>query len=207
MAHVAKYTRGSVGGLTSHFERRQKENGEYYEFNNQDIDVSRTHLNYNLAENRDQREFIKNRLSEVKCLNREDVKVMCSWVVTAPKDLPVSDEQQFFQESYNFLKNRYGQENVISAFVHKDEITPHMHFAFIPVVMDKRKGIEKVSAKECINKKELQTFHKDFDNHMIKVFGRDIGVLNEATKEGNKSVKELKQQSAKERLEQNTANC
>ena len=202
MAHVAKYTKGSIGGLTSHFERRKNENGEYFKFKNQDIDFTKTNLNYNLAENIDQREFIKKRLSEVKCLNREDVKVMCSWVVTKPKDVIETEQRKFFEESYNFLKNRYGEKNVISSYVHLDEVTPHLHFVFIPVVNDKKKNIEKVSAKECINKRDLQTFHKDFDNHMTRVFSRDIGILNEATKEGNKSIEELKRKSAVEKIEE-----
>ena len=92
---------------------------------------------------------------------------------------------------------RYGGEkNVISSYVHMDEITPHMHFAFVPVVADRRKGHEKVSAKECVTKKDLQTFHLDLERHMEQVFGREIGILNEATKDGNRTVAELKRESA-----------
>lgn len=69
---------------------------------------------------------------------------------------------------------------------------PHLHFAFVPVTEDKRRGGYKVSAKEVISRKELQTFHQDLDKRMTEVFGRDIGVLNEATKGGNKEVVELK---------------
>jgi len=77
-----------------------------------------------------------------------------------------------------------------------DEITPHMHFAFVPVVADRRKGNEKVSAKECVTKKDLQTFHPDLERHMEQVFGREIGILNDATKSGNRTVAELKRESA-----------
>jgi hypothetical protein len=82
-----------------------------------------------------------------------------------------------------------------------DETTPHVHFAFVPVVRDKKKDILKVSAKEAIDKWELQRFHKDLSNHMEGVFGRDIGILNEATKEGNRSTEELKRGTAIEELE------
>ena len=40
------------------------------------------------------------------------------------------------------------KENVISAYVHFDEVTPHMHYAFVPVVEDKKKGGYKLSAKK-----------------------------------------------------------
>ena len=122
---------------------------------------------------------------------------MCSWVVTLPgKIKSPGDQEKFFKESYNFLEKKYGKENVISSFVHLDEVTPHMHFAFIPVVYDKKKEEYKVSAKECITKNDLKKFHPEFDKYMENVFGRDIGILNEKTKEGNRSIKELKQETA-----------
>ena len=70
------------------------------------------------------------------------------------------------------------KENVISAYVHFDEVTPHMHYTFVPVVEDKKKGGYKLSAKEAITREELRTFHKDLSNHMERVFGRDVGILN-----------------------------
>ena len=89
---------------------------------------------------------------------------------------------------------------MVSAYVHMDEVTPHMHFAFVPVVEDKKRGGYKLSAKEAVTREDLRTFHKDLSDHMERVFGRDIGILNEATKEGNKSIEELKRQTATERL-------
>ncbi len=197
MAHLMKSTRGATGGLTRHFERYKNEQGEYLKFGNQEIDIEKTHLNYNLAEEKNQLEFIKNRTNEVRCLNRKDVNVMASWVVTLPEKIKTDEDQKlFFEESYKFLENEYGKENVISSYVHLDETTPHMHFAFVPVVTDKKRGDLKVSAKELITRKHLQDFHPRLDEHMEKVFGRSIDILNEATKEGNKSIKELKEGTA-----------
>jgi len=219
MANVQKYTKAQIGGLTRHYERSKKENGEYQQFGNQEIDISKSHLNYNLAPERDggQLTFINNRTSEVKCQNRSDVNVMCSWVITAPAGLASDIEygaddkprlsfdgnedelKLFFQESYKFLNQRYangGDKNVISAYVHMDEVTPHLHYAFVPVVHDERKNIDKVSAKIAIDRLDLQTFHQDLEQHMTKIFGRELGLLNNATKEGNKDVLQLKRESA-----------
>lgn len=202
LAHLKKFDRNATGHLAAHFERKQNIDGNYVKFGNQNIDLNKTHLNYNLAPNRsDQIEFIKNRCNEVKCLNRKDVKVMCSWVITKPQGIKESEEELFFKESYRFLENRYGKENVISSYVHKDEITPHMHFAFVPVVYDKKKEIYKVSAKEKITRNDLKTFHKDLEKHLEKTFDREIGILNEATREGNKSINELKRLSATSEVE------
>ena len=220
MAHVAKYTKAQVGGMTRHYERAKKDNGEYQLFANQEIDTSKSHLNYNLAPERDggQLGFIRERCSAVKCHKRDDVKVMCSWVVTAPKGLEEYEYDRFFRLVYDFLNDRYGEDrhnkgvseangnssehsqvkdkNVISAYVHMDETTPHMHYAFVPVTVDKKKGHEKVSAKEVLTRQDLQTFHQDLENYLVPYFGREVGILNGATAGGNKTVDELKKAAA-----------
>ena len=201
MAHYMKHPKTALGHLGKHYERGKDESSEYVKFGNPEIDPHRTHLNYNLAPQHNHMEFIKQRLSEVYCLNRKDVNVMCSWVVTAPKDLDPKQQDEFFKESYKFLENRYGKENVISSYVHLDETTPHMHFAFIPVVYDEKKDRYKVSAKERVNKFELKSFHNDYQEHLDRANVR-CNVLNEATREGNKSIDELKRQSATERLQE-----
>jgi hypothetical protein len=75
-----------------------------------------------------------------------------------------------------------------------------MHFAFVPVVTDKRKGIQKVCAKELLTRAEFQKFHGDLDTYLTSVFGRSTGVLNGATKEGNRSIGELKRGTAVKEL-------
>lgn len=51
--------------------------------------------------------------------------------------------KNFFNDSYNFLENLVGKDNVVYAQVHYDEDTPHLHFYFMPVVNEvKRKVFE-----------------------------------------------------------------
>jgi hypothetical protein len=204
MANLQKYTKNATGHLTKHYERGNDENGELTKFGNQNIDINQSFLNYNLAPGRDdltQIEYIKKRTSEVKCLKRKDVNVMCTWIVTIPKSLTSEDNKKFFDVAYNFLENRYGgKKNVISAYVHLDETTPHMHFAFVPIAKDKKKGHLKVSAKEVTTRKDLQTFHNDLSEEMEKHFGRDIGIQNGSTRNGNKAIQELKRENALETL-------
>lgn len=199
MAHFAKYTKVQAGHLGEHYERHQKENGEYVKFGNEDIDTSQTHLNYNLAPELNQTHLEKIDAiissNNYKIQNRKNVNVMCSCVITLPKELLKESsefQREFFQKSYDFMSDRYGKENVISAFVHNDETTPHMHFAFVPVVKDKKKDIYKISAKELLNKQELKIFHTDLKKYLDRELGRDIKILNNATKEGNKTILELK---------------
>lgn len=206
MAHVIKYTKSAVGHMFNHYGRNQNDTANR---SNENINPDKTALNYNLAaedQPMQQLDFLQQRLSEIKVHNRKDVNVMADWVITLPWSIDnPEDEKKFFRETYKFLNDRYGKENVISAYVHRDEVTPHMHYSFVPVTADKKKGGYKLSAKEVISKRDLQSFHENFSDYMQHVFGRDIGVLNGATKEGNRSIQELKRESAMERLHRVTS--
>jgi|SRR5699024_5527131 len=181
MAHVQKFTRGSVGGLSNHIERKTENHS------NKDIDKERTHENYDLCEKEgDMLSRYQERLDEVHCLNRADVNVMADWIVTLPEELkeaPESSQKRFFEETYDFLEERYGKENVLTGVVHNDETTPHMHFAFIPVTYDEKREREKVSAKEVLNRNELKSFHQDLDKHLKERIPQiyQKGVLNNKT--------------------------
>ena len=187
MANYAKYTRGAMGHMLKHYERAKDADGQYLKFGNQDIDTKRTEQNYNLAPQHNQLDFIHERLSEVYCMNRKDVNVMCSWVVTAPEDLKPEQEKEFFQESYRFLEAKYGRENVVSSYVHKDEVTPHMHFCFMPVVSDRKRGGFKISAKECVKRTDLEQFHEKLQCHLEEK-GLSCSIIIEASKDGNKAI-------------------
>lgn len=202
MARLEKYTRGALGHMTKHYERAKDENGDYIKFGNTSIDINRTPLNYNLAPEQNQYKFIKERCEELKCLNRKDVNVMCDWVVTKPKDLPEEYQAEFFRKTYDFLKNRYGENNVVSAYVHMDEVTPHIHFSYVPVVYDKEKAKYKISAKECNNRLDLKTFHQDLDKYLEQSMGFKVNVLNEATRDGNKEVAELKKETLAKQVQE-----
>lgn len=196
MAHVAKYNKSAVGRMFAHYGRENRM------YSNECIDPERTHFNYNLVDHgMSQIDFLHQRLSEVKVQNRKDVNVMCDWIITAPKDLPTEDLQNFFVFSLQFLSQRYGKENVISAHVHMDETTPHMHFAFVPVTEDKKKGGYKVSAKEVLNRNDLQSLHGDLQCYLKNALGYQVNVLNGATEGKNKKIQELKAKSAEERAE------
>lgn len=181
MAHVQKFSKSAVAGLSSHIERKTLNHS------NEDIDTDKSHLNYDLCEKEgNMNERLSDRLEDVHCLNRADVKVMADWVLTLPqnlKELPEESQKQFFEQSYEFLSDRYGKENVLSAMVHNDETTPHMHFSFVPVTFDEKKQHNKVSAKEVLTRQDLKTFHQDLDKHLKEKIPEIYqgGVLNDKT--------------------------
>ena len=198
MAHVAKYTRGAIQGLSNHLDRKTENHS------NKDIDVSKSHLNYDLNQNQgDTISRLNERLEQVYCMNRKDVKAVADWIVTLPKELedrPADDQRQFFEATKRFLDKQYGEENNISANVHMDETTPHMHYAFIPVVYDEKKQREKVSAKLVLTRNHLQKFHEQLDQYLQAEIPQiyERGVVNGQTV-GVETVQELKQLKMQEK--------
>ncbi|MCT4383242.1 mobilization protein [Leuconostoc suionicum] len=180
MAHLKKNTRGSVPGLAVHFERQTDHH------TNKEIDVSKSYLNQDLmADGSDMLSRFNERLNDVYCMKRDDVKALATWIVTLPEELaeaPYEQQSAFFEATTNFLNERYGQENAVAAVVHYDETTLHLHYAFVPVVFDDKKSRDKVSAKEVLTRQDLQTFHEDLDQHLKKVLPfYEQGVLNNKT--------------------------
>ncbi|MDR1094691.1 MAG: plasmid recombination protein [Clostridiales bacterium] len=73
MAHLQKFTKADYPKLLMHYERAKYENGEYHKYKNQDIDLSRTHQNYNIADFQTlpQSEFMDKRLKQHPELQNE----------------------------------------------------------------------------------------------------------------------------------------
>ncbi len=187
-----KFTRNQSGNILVHCDRSDPNRT----YKNQEIDHSKTYLNYNLApehKGMTDYEFMKKRCEEFKVLKRKDVNWLVSWVITMPADY-TGNKALFFREAYNFMENRYGKDNVVSAYVHLDETSPHMHFCFVPVIFDKKKHEYKVNAKQCINKVELKQIHPEMQEYLEKKLQTKVNILNGATAEGNKTIDQLKKE-------------
>ena len=177
---VAKFNSSAVRGIQIHDEREKDKS-----HSNPDIDFSKTEENYSLKErpNKTYNQVIKERIDnlDLKKAVRKDAVVMCSFVVTSDKDffnnISLEQEKAYFQKAYNFVKEKYGEQNIISAEVHKDETTPHLHINFIPVTQDNR-----LSAKSLFDKKSLKQLQDDFYSQVSREFGLDRGGVEEHQK-------------------------
>lgn len=199
MAHLKHYHRSGVKDILEHNKRENN-------YSNQDIDPNRSKYNYSLSGHENDLEYYKQRLSEVHCLNRANVNTLSSWVVTLPKGVKKEDQKKFFQETVDFLKNRYGAENCVCADVHFDETTPHLHYCFVPVVWDEKKQREKVDRKSIFTIKELKTFHNDLQKHIEQRLGYDPKVVTgEMQTRKNISIGKLKERTEEMYLVQQDA--
>ena len=104
---------------------------------------------------------IKHRIQTAGCRVRKDsVKFVDTLVTVSPEFAKAHEAEmpEYFRRAFDFLKERVGEENIISAVVHMDEKTPHMHLCFVPLTRDKR-----LSAKEILgNKKSMIRWQDDF---------------------------------------------
>ncbi|WP_139377024.1 MobV family relaxase [Halobacillus hunanensis] len=138
---------------------------------NPDIDQTKSHLNVDLVneEKIDYNKRVKEIIESQKITDRKtrkDAVLVNELMITSDREffdrLPEEDHQRFFEKSYEWLAERYGQQNVAYAVVHNDEKTPHMHMGVVPM----RDG--KLQGKNVFNRKELQALQDDFPQYLKK---------------------------------------
>ena len=160
----AKYKGPEIGHIESHNERTKEKYAS-----NPDVDTSRSHLNFHLATpERKYRAEAEKQIAEAGCRTRSDsVRVVEALVTASPeffKGKKKSEVKAYFTEALDFIQKHQSKDTIISAVVHMDEKTPHMHLCFVPLTEDKR-----LSAKEIVgNKKKLTWWQDEFWKHMVK---------------------------------------
>lgn len=164
ICHVQKFKANDVKGTQIHNQRESKNS------KNKDINEERTILNYDLHNekhinyNRKVKAIIKDGYSVNKEI-RKDAVVMTSTLITSDneyfKELPLEDQEKFFKQTYEFLKEKFGEKNIVAATVHLDETTPHMHLCSVPLTEDGR-----LSAKILFNRKSLLQLQSELPKYL-----------------------------------------
>ena len=162
----AKYKGPEIGHIESHNERTKEKYAS-----NPDVDTSRSHLNFHLVTpQRKYRAEAEKQIAEAGCRTRSDsVRVVEVLVTASPeffKGKKKSEIRAYFSEALDFIRQNQKPETMISAVVHMDEKTPHMHLSFVPLTEDGR-----LSAKEIVgNKKKLTWWQDELWKHMVKKY-------------------------------------
>lgn len=195
-----KLTRAQAMGAYKHNERKTKNHS------NKNIDSSKTELNYYLRKN--ELSYIKefDRIKEkydLKGQIRSNSNIMCEMVFTSDQKffdkIGYEESKRYFEESYKFIceyKN-LGEQNIISAVVHMDEDTPHMHLLFIPVIHTTDKQGNKIDKVCCRDFWKGKNSYRDLQNSYFKHisekgFKLERGELVEVTNREHYSVQEYK---------------
>lgn len=160
-----KYTRSSLIGIYRHNERKNTS------YTNKNINHQNTYKNY--AIKKCDTNYLK-KFDQIRQENnlkgwiKKNSNVVCEYIITSDSEyfnsIGEEETQRFFKTAFNFVKSykNLGEKYIISANVHLDEETPHLHLIFIPVVhsFDKKSG--KVTDKICCS-----DFWKGRDSYKI----------------------------------------
>ena len=159
-----------IGQLSYIYRHNERKNTNY---SNKDIKKENGINNYSLKNINTSYQKAFNTIKEKYNLKGQIKKVsnvMCELIITSDKDfferIGEEETKRYFQMAYNFVANynNLGEEFIVSAKVHMDESTPHMHIVFIPVVHTKDKkgnSINKIACSEFWKGKESYRILQD----------------------------------------------
>ncbi|MGW8020110.1 MobV family relaxase, partial [Staphylococcus shinii] len=137
---VAKVkSKTNTTGIQKHVQRENKN------YENLDIDLEQSHLNYDLVNDNPinynlkiDKKIEENYTGKRKI--RSDAVKHIDGIITSDKEFfQLKSEKkikEFFEDSKQFLEDEYGKDNLLYAAVHMDEKTPHMHYGVVPITTD-----------------------------------------------------------------------
>lgn len=123
----------------------------------------------------------------------------------SPETMNTMDEEtlnQWAEDSLQWVKDTFGEENLVHASLHRDETTPHIHCVVVPILKglsrrtakkwekDREKGRKKwvevdesknrLSACDVFNQTNLYKFHETYHKTVGKKYGLERGVRAES---------------------------
>ena len=209
-----KYKRENLKGIYRHNERKNKN------YSNDNIDKERSYLNYSLKspKYRYDKEFdmMKERY-KLKGQIKTVSNIACEYIITSDKqffeEIGEEETKRYFETAYNFVAEykNLGEQYIMSAKVHMDEETPHMHLIFLPVVhtTDKKgNNIDKLACSEFWKEKNsyrrLQdAFYQYMSSHNFEL---ERGIPKEETGRVHIDIKEYKELTNFDETKENLQN-
>ncbi len=162
----AKYKGPEISRIEAHNERTK----EVYA-SNPDVDTERSKYNIHLVKpNSKYRAEAEKQIAAAGCRTRTDsVRVVETLITASPeffKGKKKAQIREYFEHALKFILKHVPKERIISAVIHVDEKTPHMHLSFVPITEDGR-----LSAKDIVgNRKKLTWWQDEFWKHMVKKY-------------------------------------
>ena len=169
-----KYKRENLKGIYRHNERRNKN------YSNKNINQELSYLNYSLKDCKHsyEKEFelIREKYNlkgQIKTVSN----IVCEYIITSDKEffnsIGAEETKRYFETAYKFVNDykNLGEQYILSAKVHMDEETPHMHLIYILVVHTQNKkgnNIDKIACSEFWKEKDSYRQLQDSFYNYIK---------------------------------------
>lgn len=145
-------------------------------------DPARTWLNqeYVNQEHRPYQQLANERLAELNLVpRRRDAVRLVELVLTASADgfargadglVPDMRESAWVKDNLKFVREQFGEKNVVGIMLHQDEITPHLHVLVVPLTPDGR-----LSCRDVFSPARLHQLQTDYGKAMAP-HGLDRGI-------------------------------
>ena len=195
----SKYTMDKLNIIFRHNERKNSA------YSNKEIDRDKSYKNYSIKKCFKPYTKMFNEMKKqynLKGQIKKNSNIVCEYIITSDKEFfeEIGEEEtkRYFETAYKFVANykNLGEQYIVSAKVHLDETTPHLHLVFLPVVhtLDKKSGkmIDKLSCSEFWKGKNS---YKVLQDNFYKYMTRAGFELERKKKKKNKHIpiEQLKQ--------------
>lgn len=148
----ANYKKDNLAGLYKHNERKNTN------YSNKDINKNNSIKNYSIKQCNTTYSKALNQLideNNLKCRITSYTNLVCEFIITSDKEFfeTIGEEEtkRYFQTAYNFVASykNLGEQYILSAKIHLDESTPHLHLVFVPVIQTKDKNGNPIKRIAC----------------------------------------------------------
>lgn len=174
VVHLSKAS-GTDSGTSGHIERT---------IHPKNADETKTHLNRELIQFPDgvknRTEAIQHRLDTAdlnRKIGKNQVRAIRVLLTGSPLDMKRIEQNgrldEWCDDNLKWLYKTYGKENIVSAVLHMDETTPHIHATLVPIVKGERRKAkteqEQPTGKKKYRKKDTNTNRLCADDVMSRV--------------------------------------
>lgn len=166
---ILRFSKRKAGGVAATDRHNERKKSSYQSNPNIDMERSQNNIHF-IKPNGTYTAVYKRMLTRSGCKARKDSTVVVETLITSSRPflsgLLPEEVTQYFNHAFDFMTQKIGKENIISAVVHMDETTPHMHLSFCPITPDNR-----LSAKDILgNRAKLSKWQDEFHAHMVSFY-------------------------------------
>ena len=196
--NIQKRKRNDISGIQKEATRTATD------YNNQ-VKPGMNAFNINLIQSNNWMQDIQDEINRAGAKTRSNSVVALDTIYTASGDFfkGKSNEEcnQYFRDCLQFHQRKFG--HIVSAVIHYDETTPHLHVLSVPLTQDGR-----LSAREIIgNRANLSRMQTEFFEQVGKGYGLERGVQMDGQEKKKHitaqehKLRQVKQEKAREEEE------
>ena len=185
------YKMKNLAGIYRHNERKNTN------YSNKNINKQNSILNYSIKTPYSTYEKVFKDIRKkynLQGMIKKVSNVMCEFIITSDKEFfnSIGEEEtkRYFETAYKFVSNynNLGEDFIVSAKVHNDESTPHMHIVFIPVVHKKDKNGKEIKKIACSEYWKGKDSYRKLQDNFYSYMTKSGFNLERGNKEGNEHI-------------------